>query len=98
MRNCRLAGLLDLAHDKEHVRDMVAGYMNKLLDMGVAGFRVDACKHMWPEDLKAIYGRLHGLNTAWFPEGSRPLIYQEVRGSPLYAEEIHSFSNRSFGS
>lgn len=78
MRNCRLVGLLDLAQEKEHVRDRIAEYMNRLVDIGVAGFRVDACKHMWSEDLKAIYGRLHDLNTTWFPQGSRPLIYQEV--------------------
>ena len=82
MRNCRLVGLLDLAQEKEHVRDRIAGYLNKLVDMGVAGFRVDACKHMWPEDLTAIYERLHNLNTTWFPVASRPLIYQEVRALP----------------
>ncbi|XP_056155230.1 alpha-amylase-like [Lampris incognitus] len=90
VRNCRLVGLRDLAHDQEHVRGRVAGYMNKLLDMGVAGFRVDASKHMWPEDLKAIYSRLHNLNTTWFPEGSRPFIYQEVidlGGEPIKGSE-----------
>lgn len=78
MRNCRLLGLLDLAQDKEHVRERIVDYMNRLVDMGVAGFRVDACKHMWPEDLKNVYSRLHNLNTTWFTHGSRPLIYQEV--------------------
>ncbi|XP_031439751.1 alpha-amylase-like isoform X5 [Clupea harengus] len=90
VRDCRLVGLLDLAHRKEHVRERVAGYMNTLVDMGVAGFRVDACKHMWPEDLKAIYGRLHNLNTEWFPEGSKPFVYQEVidlGGEPIKASE-----------
>ncbi|XP_063062868.1 alpha-amylase-like isoform X1 [Engraulis encrasicolus] len=90
VRDCRLVGLLDLAHHQEHVRERVASYLNTLLDMGVAGFRVDACKHMWPEDLKAIYGRLHNLNTKWFPEGSRPFIYQEVidlGGEPITARE-----------
>ncbi|KAI4896274.1 hypothetical protein NFI96_003665 [Prochilodus magdalenae] len=84
VRNCRLLGLLDLAQEKEQVRGKIVDHLNSLVDMGVAGFRVDACKHMWPEDLKVIYGRLHNLNSKWFPEGSRPLIYQEVRfpGSP----------------
>lgn len=53
--------------------------MNKLIDMGVAGFRVDACKHMWPGDLDNVYRRLNNLNTKWFPGGSRPFIFQEVR-------------------
>lgn len=78
MRDCRLVGLLDLALEKDYVRGKVAGFMNKLIDMGVAGFRVDACKHMWPGDLSAVYGRLHNLNTKWFAGGSRPFIFQEV--------------------
>ncbi|XP_017576699.2 alpha-amylase-like isoform X1 [Pygocentrus nattereri] len=78
VRNCRLLGLLDLAQDKEHVRGKIVDYLNTLVDMGVAGFRVDACKHMWPADLKVLYGRLHNLNPKWFPKGSSPLIYQEV--------------------
>ncbi|XP_029971425.1 pancreatic alpha-amylase-like [Salarias fasciatus] len=78
VRNCRLVGLLDLALEKDYVRGKVAEYMNKLISMGVAGFRVDACKHMWPGDLSAIYGRLNNLNTKWFSSGSRPFIFQEV--------------------
>ena len=78
MRDCRLVGLLDLADEKDYVRSKVAEYMNKLIDLGVAGFRVDACKHMWPGDLENIYHRLHNLSSAWFPNGSKPFIYQEV--------------------
>ena len=32
--------------------------MNYLIDIGVAGFRVDAAKHMWPGDMQAIFGKL----------------------------------------
>ena len=32
--------------------------MNNLIDIGVAGFRVDAAKHMWPADMGAIFGKL----------------------------------------
>ncbi|XP_014855795.1 PREDICTED: pancreatic alpha-amylase-like [Poecilia mexicana] len=78
VRDCNLVGLLDLALEKEYVRGKVSEYMNNLADMGVAGFRMDACKHMWPGDLENIYGRLHNLNTKWFPANSRPFIYQEV--------------------
>ncbi|MEQ2267062.1 hypothetical protein XENORESO_001182 [Xenotaenia resolanae] len=78
VRDCRLVGLLDLALEKEYVRGKVAGFMNKLIDMGVAGFRVDACKHMWPGDLDNVYRRLNNLNTKWFPSGARPFIFQEV--------------------
>ncbi|KAL0200411.1 hypothetical protein M9458_003598, partial [Cirrhinus mrigala] len=84
VRNCRLVGLLDLALEKDYVRGKVADYMNKLIDMGVAGFRVDACKHMWPGDLSAVYSRLHNLNTQWFPSGARPFIFQEPITSGEY--------------
>ena len=78
VRNCRLSGLLDLALDKDYVRTMVADYMNRLIDIGVAGFRLDAAKHMWPGDIKAVLDKLHNLNTQWFSQGSRPFIFQEV--------------------
>lgn len=78
VRDCRLVSLLDLSLEKDYVRGKVADYMNKLIDMGVAGFRVDASKHMWPGDLTVIYGSLHNLNTRWFNGGSRPFIFQEV--------------------
>ncbi|XP_054870282.1 alpha-amylase-like isoform X2 [Amphiprion ocellaris] len=78
VRDCRLVSLLDLALEKDYVRSKVADYMNSLIDMGVAGFRVDATKHMWPGDLEAVYSRLHNLNTSWFPGDSRSFIFQEV--------------------
>ena len=83
VRDCRLVGLLDLALEKDYVRSKVAEYLNHLVDLGVAGFRIDASKHMWPGDMKAVLGQLHPLNTTWFPEGSKPFIYQEV-GRPVY--------------
>nr|AHN13897.1 alpha-amylase [Siganus canaliculatus]AKA86463.1 alpha-amylase [Siganus canaliculatus] len=90
VRNCRLVGLLDLALEKDYVRGKVVEFMNTLINMGVAGFRVDACKHMWPGDLSAIYGSLNNLNTQWFSGGSRPFIYQEVidlGGEPITTSE-----------
>ena len=56
VRNCRLLGLLDLQLGNNYVRGKVIDYMKDLLNIGVAGFRVDAVKHMWPGDLEAIYG------------------------------------------
>lgn len=78
VRDCRLVGLLDLALEKDYVRTQIANYMNHLIDIGVAGFRLDASKHMWPGDIKAILDKLNNLNRNWFPEGSRPFIFQEV--------------------
>ena len=33
---------------KQDVRDACAGYFNHLIEIGVAGIRIDAAKHMWP--------------------------------------------------
>lgn len=55
VRNCRLVSLVDLKLSKDYVRDSIAGYLNHLISLGVAGFRVDAAKHMWPGDLRAVF-------------------------------------------
>lgn len=52
--NCQVSGLQDLDTSSPHVRDVLSDYFVKLLDYGVAGFRVDAVKHMPPEDVLAI--------------------------------------------
>ena len=48
IRNCNLYGLVDLNGRSEHVRKTVAGYLNRLIEIGVAGIRIDAAKYMWP--------------------------------------------------
>ncbi|XP_061489842.1 alpha-amylase 1-like isoform X2 [Rhineura floridana] len=78
VRNCRLSGLVDLAQRRDDVRSRIAEYMNHLVDIGVAGCRIDASKHIWPEDINAILSKVHNLNMKWFAKGSRPFIYQEV--------------------
>ncbi|XP_006119859.2 pancreatic alpha-amylase [Pelodiscus sinensis] len=78
VRDCQLVSLLDLALEKDYVRSKIAEYMNNLIDIGVAGFRIDASKHMWPGDMTAILDKLKNLTEQWFAEGSRPFIYQEV--------------------
>lgn len=78
VRNCKLVGLSDLRLSKDYVRGKVAEYLNHLIDIGVAGFRVDAAKHMWPGDLENIFSRLHNLKTDTFGFGNKPFIFQEV--------------------
>ncbi|MFF0861440.1 carbohydrate binding domain-containing protein [Nonomuraea sp. NPDC003560] len=68
VQNCELVGLSDLNTGSDHVRDQIAAYLNKLIDLGVDGFRIDAAKHMSPDDLAAIKSRLKGS----------PYIHQEV--------------------
>ncbi|XP_062541644.1 alpha-amylase I-like [Armigeres subalbatus] len=79
VRSCELGSLPDLDQSNHYVRQKIVRFLNHLLDLGVAGFRVDAAKHMLPADLKAIYDSLKSVNPMFlFPPGARPFIYQEV--------------------
>ncbi|XP_055627334.1 alpha-amylase 2-like [Toxorhynchites rutilus septentrionalis] len=79
VRNCQLVGLPDLNQRQQWVRERIVDLMDKFIDHGIAGFRVDAVKHMWPEDLKVIYNSIKNLNTTHgFKPGSRAFITQEV--------------------
>lgn len=53
--------------------------MNKLVDLGVVGFRIDSAKYMSPVDLAAIYKSVQNLNTDHgFEANSRPFFYHEI--------------------
>ncbi|CAG9857297.1 unnamed protein product [Phyllotreta striolata] len=79
IRNCQLEGLRDLNHSKTNVREKIVGYLNRLIDLGVAGFRIDAARHMWPDDLRAILRKVKNLSREHgFESDQSPLIYLEV--------------------
>ena len=61
--NGALYGMPDLNTGSSYVQDQIATYMKTLLGWGVAGFRIDAAKHMAPADVKAI------LDKAGSPRG-----------------------------
>lgn len=85
--NCSLSGLPDLATEKPNVRQTIANYLNDLIDIGVAGFRVDAAKHIGAEDLSAIKGLLHDVN------GRPPYFGSEVIGSSSENDAFTPFSD-----
>lgn len=68
VRTCELVNLTDLATENDNVRDTIAGYLNDLVSLGVAGIRIDAARHMAPEDIRAILDRVDG----------ELYVYQEV--------------------
>ena len=68
VQNCELGKLADLDTGKPDVQAKIASYLNDLLSLGVAGFRIDAAKHMAPDDFTGILQLLD----------SEPHIYQEV--------------------
>jgi alpha-amylase len=75
---CELVGLADLRTETTRVRHRIARYLNKLLRIGVSGFRVDAAKHIGQRDLRAIKGLLHRTK-----DGTRPFLALEIgAGSP----------------
>ncbi|XP_059087363.1 alpha-amylase A-like [Tigriopus californicus] len=73
VRNCGLLGMNDLNHGNEYVQDMVSGYLNDLIDIGVKGFRIDATKHMWPGDLEMVQSKVKDV-----APGLRPYFIHEV--------------------
>lgn len=84
VRNCDLNGLPDLDQSLESVRAKMGALLDELVALGVAGFRVGGCKHMWPNDLKLIYGRVRDLPVAHgFEAGARPFVMQEVNDNGL---------------
>lgn len=93
VRNCELVGLHDLNQTIEDTRLRIAEYLNHLIELGVAGFRVDAAKHQWPTDLEVIYNRLNFLNTSFgFDQKSNPFIYQEVIDTGNEAVSKHEYT------
>lgn len=80
VQNCQLGGLADLDTSRPSVQAKIGAYLNDLLSLGVAGFRLDAIKHIAAEDVIGILQNVDG----------EPFIVQEVidrGGEPITAEE-----------
>src|SRR6266513_5049210 len=78
VQDCELFGLPDLNTGKDSVRRKIAGYLIMLARMGVAGFRIDAAKHIQQVELDDILTIVDSTVTA---EGrSIPYYFLEVIG------------------
>jgi alpha-amylase len=78
VQDCELFSLPDLKTELASVRQKVAGYLITLARMGVAGFRIDAAKHIQQVDLDEI---LRIVNDTLIAEGKlRPYVFLEVAG------------------
>lgn len=71
VQDCELLGLPDLNTGSSSVRQKIADYLIGLGRLGVAGFRIDAAKHIQPVELDSIMAR---VNRAAALEG-RPVPY-----------------------
>ncbi|WP_296632185.1 alpha-amylase family glycosyl hydrolase [Rhodoluna sp.] len=67
VQQCELLGLSDLDTSKQSVRDKIIGYLKDLRSLGVAGFRVDAAKHIAAAELKKIVDAMPS-DTSWIFE------------------------------
>ncbi len=84
VQTCELVNLADLRTGDVRVQERLRSYLDDLLSLGVAGFRIDAAKHMAAEDIGAI---VTGL-----PTGTR--VYQEViRGLSEPVQPEHYLDN-----
>ena len=68
VQNCQLVGLADLDTEATYVQSQIAGYLSDLTQIGVAGFRIDAAKHMPSESIAKILKLV----------SAKPYVYQEV--------------------
>ncbi|WP_431727602.1 carbohydrate-binding module family 20 domain-containing protein [Verrucosispora sp. TAA-831] len=76
VQDCELLDLADLNTADPEVRRKIAKYMNAVIDLGVAGFRVDAAKHVQEAHLGDIINRLRDVPGF----GGRPDLFHEVYG------------------
>ena len=78
VQDCELLGLPDLNTELAAVRDAIAGYLIRLARLGVAGFRIDAAKHIQQVSLDDILAIVDSTMKA---EGRQlPYWYLEVVG------------------
>ncbi len=78
VQDCELLSLPDLNTGVASVRQKIADYLFGLARAGVAGFRVDAAKHIQQVDLDEI---LRIVNDTMVADGKpRPYVYLEVVG------------------
>lgn len=75
----------DLDTHNPFVQNQIADYLQSLLDLGVAGFRVDAGKHIPAEDLAAIFNKTTiGDGLVYFENSGGLGVMQAVNNSDYF--------------
>ena len=89
LHNCELEGLADLATERDDVRATIANYLASLFALGVDGLRIDAAKHLPPNDLRGILSlaayaaNVHIEGTDINPDAPKSVVvFQEYIGDP----------------
>jgi len=86
VQDCELDGLADLNTGSPSVQQKIAGYLISLARLGVAGFRLDAAKHIEPVELDQILARVDQTLSA---EG-RPVPYYFAEVIDNGNEAVHA--------
>lgn len=96
VQDCELLSLPDLNTGLPVVRDTIAGYLISLARLGVAGFRIDAAKHIQQVELDDI---LTIVDSTVRAEG-RPIPYYflEVSTGPGEALSPHDYFGEAYAS
>src|SRR5262245_37453948 len=96
VQDCELFSLPDLNTGLPSVRQKIAGYLIMLARLGVAGFRIDAAKHIQQVELDEIFGLVDSTMTA----EARPIpyYYLEVSGGSGEALSPHDYFGEAYAS
>jgi alpha-amylase len=100
VQNCELVGLADLKTEEDAVRTKIADYLIALHVMGVAGFRIDAAKHIPAWDVDQILKRVNDAAAAATPPRAKPYVFLEVinnSGEAVTADEYYGVGYSSGG-
>lgn len=81
VQRCNLGARADLNTDADRVQNRIGGYLNTLVKLGVAGFRIDAAKHMAAGDIAGVLARVQGL----------PFVYQAFSEQPGDAVRVSEY-------
>ena len=87
VQDCELFSLPDLNTEKAHVRTTLAGYLIKLAQLGVAGFRIDAAKHIQQVSLDSVFRIADSTLTAQ----GLPIPYYFLEVSSGAGEALHPY-------
>lgn len=85
VQQCDLEGLVDLNTERDDVQDIIANYIKTYHDLGVAGYRVDAAKHIKSDSMGAIINKAPSM-----------YCFQEViagTGEPITPEQYTGFGD-----
>jgi alpha-amylase len=95
VQDCELLSLPDLNTGSTSVRQKIADYLIMLARLGVAGFRIDAAKHIQQVELDDIIGR---VNTTLAGEGKPlPYFFLEVIGGTGEALSARDYFGEGYG-